>query len=741
MSFTVPAIAATNNLLADVQKTAIATNLGLFGGPPNDIAIDPNDDAYVYAAISGPNGIFHSSDGGETWQGLPNDTNFGAAYAVEVDPATGDVYALIGDDLLKSTDHGENWEVMELDLGSALLSEAMFISDTRLHVALTGGGILSMTMDQSAAVIVDLSEEQSGVYVTSFAVAQDGAAYAVLNDADTSYLFTSTDDGSTWTTMDVTSAGVATGDRFYTILVDPTNNDHLVLVSYDPESASYHTLDGGVAWLELTNGENRIGSTIGAFDTNGRLYISQYYSDNAQSETPTWTEMATETPNSRVSADRIFIDPTDETVLFSNTPYGVAKSTDSGSSWVDVVEGITQVKTYSISQAENKDVVWIAANGGLAHTTNFTDDAPDWEYPVLPDGSSTPTSMFVDPNDNDTLIAGMSAVIYRSTDGGSTWVAAETPEFSGQVLEIMPSRVDKNTFYAVFMNGSISLDDTGGVLESTDSGATWVSLNLTDDLPATALAVGDNDTLFVGIGGDAQPTGVYTFDGDEWTKLEENFNNIVINDILVDPNDSQTMFITAEAESTEGSLYKSTDGGSTWSTISDGLEQVNHLDTIVADADSSPTTLYMAGQDDDSGNGVIYKSSDAGESWGVYYTGLKQEFFYALLFDALTFGNDRGVFNAHSLGKLTVKKHSQRVLAVTLKDATTNIALDQRVVGIYKKKLGKWKLVNTVKTNANGKVQIQFAVGTRGKYRAVWKPAKKDRAEYTRTHSRTVTFK
>jgi hypothetical protein len=84
------------------------------------------------------------------------------------------------------------------------------------------------------------------------------------------------------------------------------------------------------------------------------------------------------------------------------------------------------------------------------------------------------------PVDTDLRIAAAGQQIYRSEDGGQTWVALS--EAPGTVTTLAPGNADVNLLYA----GT----ESGGVLRSIDGGKTWQSVNAgLGLLPGTLLGV------------------------------------------------------------------------------------------------------------------------------------------------------------------------------------------------------------------------------------------------------------
>lgn len=732
--------------LVDHQTTAVATNLELFGGQPEDIVVDPNNGQYVYVATYTPNGVFSSSDSGLTWNSLPVDVDYGAGKAITIDPNTGDVYATVGDDLITSTDHGNTWTSLTDNLVGELplVGSALAFTDATLVVAIDNGAV---EVSQDSGEQFSLITLESGTRNDVISIAGDGAGtfYAVLQNADTNStkLFVSTDNAVSWAQLD------APDSAYYGISIDPLDTDHLILPSYHPDYNSYQSFDGGATWTALLNNGLHIGAQKAVFDGSGGLFLGINYTSDASVAEPIWSEINTDTPLSSVRGDIYAVDMTQPTTVYSNTALGVAKSENTGVDWIDSVDGIQAVQTYAIAQSHNKDTVWLGANGGLAKTTNFTADHPDWEYPILPeDNASSIYAVWVMPSDSDYVVTGSSNFFYYSENGGDSWTQAVAPDFSGTVNKIVASPSNDAILYAMYTNNSLSEDGIfGGIMKSADVGQTWEDLAFPSALPDGDLAIAlqdGGDVLYVGIGLGGSETGIYEYQQGDWSKLDADFNEFGLNNLLVNPEDNTIIFASFEAASTAGSLYKSSDAGATWKQLTNGLSNTNHIGVMAAQT-TDTTTLYLAGQDDDGGDGMLYKSTDGGNSWSEYYRGKKQEFFYTLLFDGLVSGNDRGIFDLKSLGQVGLKAHAlgghRYRMTVTLKDAATKQKLVKKSVILYKKRSGhsNWKAIATIKTNSHGKITQQVKAQAGDKVKAVWKPKPADRAEYTRSTSSVFT--
>lgn len=181
-----------------------------------------------------------------------------------------------------------------------------------------------------------------------------------------------------------------------------------------------------------------------------------------------------------------------------------------------------------------------------------------------------------------------------------------------------------------------------------------------------------------------------------------------------------------------------------------GLSDYYGFDNISLQRSTTPNTLYVTCRDG-AHHGLVLKSSDAGETWGVLYQGLKNESYNSAVFDGLVVGSERGLFSMKSKAKIIkVKVHTSTIIkgkgtsfTGVLKDATTKKLLKYKYVRVYRQVGKTWKLVNGIKTNKYGVFTVKVKPAKTTKYRLIWTPKRADSAEYARAISGiyTVTVK
>ena len=236
--------------------------------------------------------------------------------------------------------------------------------------------------------------------------------------------------------------------------------------------------------------------------------------------------------------------------------------------------------------------------------------------------------------------------LWRSTDYGSNWEPLFDHEATGSVGAIAVAQSNPNIIYvgsgAGVVRPDLSVGD--GVYKSIDAGKTWRHLGLRESQMIAMIDVDPKDPnrLFVAVlghpyGPNAE-RGVFrsTDGGETFQKVLYKDEYTSANDVRIDPNDPNTVYATlwpqqqAYIEGREygttgetGGIFKSTDGGTTWKKLTDGLPVV--LEANLGIAMSNSKVVYAAiaspiagggGRGGAGGPGVsLYKTVDGGDHW------------------------------------------------------------------------------------------------------------------------------
>jgi photosystem II stability/assembly factor-like uncharacterized protein len=232
--------------------------------------------------------------------------------------------------------------------------------------------------------------------------------------------------------------------------------------------------------------------------------------------------------------------------------------------------------------------------------------------------------------------------VWRTTDYGSTWQPLFDREATGSIGAIAVAPSNPKIIYVGSGAGIIRPDlATGdGMYKSTDAGATWTHLGLRDSQMIADIVVDPRnpDRLFVAAlghpyGPNAERGVFRSLDGGRtFDKVLYRDEYTSANDLMMDPSNPNTLYATLwpqQQSFREGNafggagmgIFKSTDGGTSWNPISEGLPNV--IQANLAMAPSNPRLLYAMvagtpkGATAASTTGVVgfYKSTDAGAHW------------------------------------------------------------------------------------------------------------------------------
>ena len=203
------------------------------------------------------------------------------------------------------------------------------------------------------------------------------------------------------------------------------------------------------------------------------------------------------------------------------------------------------------------------------------------------------------------------------------------PFRGGRSAAVTGSRVNKNTFYF----GATG----GGVWKTMDGGSNWKNISdkyFGSTIGSVALAPPDESVVYVGEGENTMRGNVSEGLGGMWRSDDagKSWKNLGLKDgrhivrILVHPKDPQTVWVAVIGHlfgpSAERGVFKTTDGGKTWTKTLFVNEQTGCSDLVMEPG--NPSVLYAgmwevirrphSMESGGAGSG-LYKSTDGGETW------------------------------------------------------------------------------------------------------------------------------
>ena len=251
-------------------------------------------------------------------------------------------------------------------------------------------------------------------------------------------------------------------------------------------------------------------------------------------------------------------------------------------------------------------------------------------------GGRTRAAAGVPSQPNVFYIGQVNGGVWKSDDYGRTWNPIFDHESTQSIGAIAVAPSDPNIIYVSSGEGlhRPDLSVGNGMYKSTDAGKTWTHLpGLRDgqQIPALAIDPRDPNRVFAAVlghpYGPSEERGIYrsTDGGQNWQRVISKDENTGGSAVEIDPANPDVVYASMwevregpwedgnEFNGSGGGLFKSTDGGSTWHQLTNGLPK--DLSQIhVAIAPSDPHRLY-ATLATASGKLGVYRSDNAGDSW------------------------------------------------------------------------------------------------------------------------------
>ena len=223
--------------------------------------------------------------------------------------------------------------------------------------------------------------------------------------------------------------------------------------------------------------------------------------------------------------------------------------------------------------------------------------------------------------------------VWKSENGGQTW----DPIFEKEtVAAIGAVTLDPTNDATIWVgtgetNPRNDVSYGNGVYKSTDGGEKWTHLGLDGTKQISRIIVDPRNHNHVLVGAlgdlfnDSEERGVYLTDdgGKTWTKTLYVSTSSGVSDMAVDPQNPNVVYAgmwhfrrqpwTTTSGGADDGLYKSTDGGKTWTQLKGhGLPEGTVGRIGLAVAPSNPNRVYALVESKD---GILFRSDDAGATW------------------------------------------------------------------------------------------------------------------------------
>jgi photosystem II stability/assembly factor-like uncharacterized protein len=228
---------------------------------------------------------------------------------------------------------------------------------------------------------------------------------------------------------------------------------------------------------------------------------------------------------------------------------------------------------------------------------------------------------------------GVAGGVWRTADGGNTWVPLTDKEPIASVGAIAVAESNPNVIYVgtgeACIRGNISYGD--GMYKSTDGGKTWthIGLNNTEHIAAVIVHPHNPDLVYVAALGHAYgpnpDRGIYRSSdgGKTWEKVLSKDDKTGGIDVVFDPHNPNVLFAalyqvqrspwSLDSGGPGSGLYRSNDGGMTWKLLEGkGLPSgiLGRIGVSVSGADSNRVYALIEAKE-----GGLFRSDDGGDSW------------------------------------------------------------------------------------------------------------------------------
>src|SRR5262249_49110906 len=225
--------------------------------------------------------------------------------------------------------------------------------------------------------------------------------------------------------------------------------------------------------------------------------------------------------------------------------------------------------------------------------------------------------------------------VWKTTDGGINWTPVSDGFFkTGSVGAIAVADSDPNVVYVGMgespIRGNVSHGD--GVYKSTDAGKTWKNMGLEDSRQISRVRVHPRnpDLVYVAsqghVWGPNERRGVFRLKdgGKTWDRVLFRSDKAGASDLILDPSNPNVIYAalwevyrkpwTLESGGPGSGLFKSTDGGDTWSEMSHnpGLPKGVMGNIGVAVSPANPDRVWAIIEAEDGG---VFRSDNAGKTW------------------------------------------------------------------------------------------------------------------------------
>jgi photosystem II stability/assembly factor-like uncharacterized protein len=275
----------------------------------------------------------------------------------------------------------------------------------------------------------------------------------------------------------------------------------------------------------------------------------------------------------------LYFKPGSGTVVYCCNDGGVFKSTNTGSQWNDISSGLQIMEFYSISSSQTSATTVLGGaqdNGANLYSSGLWASVAQGDGMHVAIDYSNANNMYEEQPFGDMSF---------SNDGGISWPNI-SPDSSSGGNWVTPFVIDPNNHNTIYA-GLNNPEGYNTLFKSTDQGSTWTMLphflsSGITFIEAIAVAPSNSNFIYVATGPEVISVAgcnvLYktTNGGTSWATITGTLplNNAPLTCIAVKSNDPNSVWITCSNYLANDKVFKTTNGGTTWVNITGNLPNV-----------------------------------------------------------------------------------------------------------------------------------------------------------------------
>lgn len=580
------------------------------------IAPHPFDPNTVYIA-SASGGIWKTTDAGTNWTPITDELSILNHGAVNVAPGAPSVITIgtgeyttgsTGDGVFRSYDAGVTWLRLATANQAGNTCSGLLVDPSDVSIIhLTGSSGYVRSIDNGATWQNTLTGACSSLAMNP----SNPDVLYVGRHSDTVYK--SVDGGASWSPV---STGLPGSDVRRIVLAISTSNPQTLYCAIVNSSNGlrgfYKTTNGGASWTQLTSTPN-FPSPQGFYDvfvgvdpTNANIVycggVDPRYAPagviKSTNGGASWTEVSAGALGGQLHPDHHAIAFGPDGTVWCGNDGGVWKSLNGGQRWINCNATLTVTQNYTAA-LHPTDVSQVMTGTQDNGTLQRVDDELEWPQLVSGDGGFL---AYDANNPSRRYTTYVYLTVFRITDSAFDDISGP---WSGDSRNfIAPLVMDPNDSRTL-LGGTIRVWRT----TDADTNANWTAISPNigggGTLNAIAVAQGASNTIYTG-----STTGrlYVTTDSATWTRRDAGLPASSISDIVIDPADPGTAYVSYFA-TTGGRVYRTSNYGVNWTNVTGSLPSGAAARALAIDWRFDPPLIIVG-----SGAGV-YCSFDNGANW------------------------------------------------------------------------------------------------------------------------------